>query len=163
MNSSLKIRTIGNLVQIGHLLFPQPTTEANNMLHPIRLDRSQRRDKAQSHKTKQSGALTLQGEESSLFRCWAGGRNVLFEPALFNSGAACAQHAGLARGPFAPGRRVRHIRIGPPGSGTWHPHPLAQVATLGGVKGLTPGSWGAPDRQGPTKQLVTITNSGGEQ
>lgn len=40
--------------------------------------------------------------------------------------------------------------------------PLAQVATLGGV-GLTLGSRGAPDRQGPTKQLVTITNSGGEQ
>lgn len=40
--------------------------------------------------------------------------------------------------------------------------PLAQVSPLGGVE-LTPGSWGAPDRQGPTKQLVTITNRGFEQ
>lgn len=43
MNSLLKIRTTGNLVQIGHLLFPQPTTEANNMLLPIRLHQSRPR------------------------------------------------------------------------------------------------------------------------
>lgn len=40
--------------------------------------------------------------------------------------------------------------------------PLAQVSPLRGVE-LTPSSWGAPDRQGPTKQLVTITNGDFEQ
>lgn len=40
--------------------------------------------------------------------------------------------------------------------------PLAQVTPLG-AEGLTLGSWGAPDRQGPTKQLVTITNRDLEQ
>lgn len=66
----------------------------------------------------------------------------------------------LARGPFAPG--VGTSDAGPPGQG-------AGILTPGtsrsprGRKGLTPGSWGAPDRQGPTEQLVTITNSGTEQ
>lgn len=68
--------------------------------------------------------------------------------------------------PSWPGVRLHlawaHQMWGPPGQG-------AGIITPGtsrsprGRKGLTPGSWRAPDRQGPTKQLVTITNSGREQ
>lgn len=42
-------------------------------------------------------------EDSLLLPCWDVGKNVLFEPALLNSRAACAQHAVIAQGPFALG------------------------------------------------------------
>lgn len=54
-----------------------------------------------------------------------------------------------------------HIRCMATGSGSWHLHPWHMFPS--GAKGLTPGSWWAPDRQGPSKQLVTITNSSKEQ
>lgn len=55
-----------------------------------------------------------------------------------------------------------HIRCRATGSGSWHLHPWHKLFPSG-AKGPTPGSWWAPDRQGPSKQLVTITNSGKEQ
>lgn len=97
-------------------------------------------------------------EDSLLLPCWDVVGNVLFESALFNSKAACAQHAVVAQGRFAVG------------TGTSDGRPLGQGAGI-----LTPGtscspwgrrgwhSWRSPDRQGPTKQLVTIINSGIEQ
>lgn len=73
-------------------------------------------------------------QESSLFRCWAGGRNVLFEPALFNSGAACAQHALSPRaGPGTVWSWRGHVRRGATGSGSWHPHPWHNLLPFGGV------------------------------
>lgn len=99
-------------------------------------------------------------QKSLLFRRWAEGKNVLFEPALFNSWAACAQHApSLWAGPGTVFYWRGHFRCKATGSGSWRLHPWHKLLHSG-AKGLTPGSWWAPDRQGPSKQLVTITNSG---
>lgn len=64
----------------------------------------------------------------------------------------------LAQGPFAVGTGTSDA--GPLGQGAGIPNP-GKSCSSGGVG--TPDSWRAPDRQGPTKQLVTITNSGTEQ
>lgn len=116
MNSSLKIRTTGNVVQIGHLLLPQPTTEAITCC--IQSDCTRVCwDKGKAIKWNNL-VLWHYKQKSLLFHCWARGRNVLFELALFNSGAACAQHARvseLAQGPFAPGLGTSDT--GPPGQG----------------------------------------------
>lgn len=65
-------------------------------------------------------------EDSLLLPCWDVGKNVLFEPALLNSGAACAQHAVIAQGPFALGTGTSDRR--PLGQ-----RALAQFAPLGTV------------------------------
>lgn len=66
-------------------------------------------------------------EDSLLLPCWDVDRNALFESALFNSKAACAQHAVVVQGRFAVG------------TGTSDERPLGQGAGI-----LTPGTSCSP-------------------
>lgn len=92
INYSLKIRAEGNLA-----------TDNSLITCSIQLDCTKvGRDKGKVIKCNNL-MLWHTVEDILLLPCWDLGRNVLFEPALFNSGAACAQQAVIAQGPFALG------------------------------------------------------------